>query len=154
MFADLLRPDRKEAGLTVEQAAQRFGVTPATYRALEASERWPESETLTGSSRRSAGRSRSSRRWIPTSPAPGLSIAILGEPAAREFLEVLERPDEERAALIGPALHVADDPQEEVPGHLVRQLTWGVCARSAAGVRFAPMHLRPAPRSPPPDPTS
>lgn len=28
-------------------------------------------------------------------------LAILGEPAAREFLQVLERPDEERAALIG-----------------------------------------------------
>jgi hypothetical protein len=28
-------------------------------------------------------------------------IAILGEPAAMEFLEVLERPDQERAVLIG-----------------------------------------------------
>jgi hypothetical protein len=28
-------------------------------------------------------------------------VAALGEPAAREFLEVLERPDAERAELIG-----------------------------------------------------
>jgi transcriptional regulator with XRE-family HTH domain len=41
MFADLLRRDRERSGLTVEQAARRLGVTPAAYRALEASERWP-----------------------------------------------------------------------------------------------------------------
>jgi hypothetical protein len=38
--------------------------------------------------------------------AEGVPVAVVvaarGEPAAREFLEVLERPDEERAALIGP----------------------------------------------------
>jgi hypothetical protein len=35
-------------------------------------------------------------------------IAALGEPAARELLEVLERSDEDRAALIG-RLRVRDD---------------------------------------------
>ena len=35
-------------------------------------------------------------------------IAALGEPAARELLEVLERSDADRAALIG-RLHVRDD---------------------------------------------
>jgi hypothetical protein len=30
------------------QAARRFGVTPATYRALEAGERWPAWETYDG----------------------------------------------------------------------------------------------------------
>jgi transcriptional regulator with XRE-family HTH domain len=45
MFADLLRQDRERSGLTVEQAASRFGVTPAAYRALEASGRWPAWET-------------------------------------------------------------------------------------------------------------
>jgi hypothetical protein len=35
-------------------------------------------------------------------------VSALGEPAARELLEVLERPDADRAALIG-RLHVRDD---------------------------------------------
>jgi hypothetical protein len=35
-------------------------------------------------------------------------VAALGEPAARELLEVLERPDADRAALIG-RLHVRGD---------------------------------------------
>jgi hypothetical protein len=35
-------------------------------------------------------------------------IAALGEPGARELLEILERSDAERAALIG-RLHVRDD---------------------------------------------
>ena len=35
-------------------------------------------------------------------------VAALGEPAARELLEVLERSDADRAALIG-RLHVRDD---------------------------------------------
>jgi hypothetical protein len=35
-------------------------------------------------------------------------VATLGEPAARELLEVLERPDAERAAVIG-RLHVRED---------------------------------------------
>jgi hypothetical protein len=35
-------------------------------------------------------------------------VDALGEPAAREFLEVLERPDADRAALIG-RLHARDD---------------------------------------------
>jgi hypothetical protein len=35
-------------------------------------------------------------------------VAALGEPAARELLGVLERSDEDRAALIG-RLHVRDD---------------------------------------------
>jgi len=35
-------------------------------------------------------------------------VAALGEPGARELLEVLERSDAERAALIG-RLHVRDD---------------------------------------------
>lgn len=35
-------------------------------------------------------------------------VATPGEPAARELLEVLERPDADRAALIG-RLHVRDD---------------------------------------------
>jgi hypothetical protein len=35
-------------------------------------------------------------------------VAELGEPAARELLEVLERSDADRAALIG-RLHVRDD---------------------------------------------
>ena len=35
-------------------------------------------------------------------------VAALGEPAAREFLEALERPDADRAALIG-RLHERDD---------------------------------------------
>lgn len=35
-------------------------------------------------------------------------VAALGEPAARELLEVLERPDADRAALIG-RLHLRDD---------------------------------------------
>jgi hypothetical protein len=35
-------------------------------------------------------------------------IAALGEPAARELLDVLERSDADRAALVG-RLHVRDD---------------------------------------------
>jgi hypothetical protein len=35
-------------------------------------------------------------------------VAALGEPSARELLEVLERPDADRAALIG-RLHHRDD---------------------------------------------
>jgi hypothetical protein len=35
-------------------------------------------------------------------------VAALGEPGARELLEVLERSDEERASLIG-RLHARDD---------------------------------------------
>lgn len=35
-------------------------------------------------------------------------VAALGEPAARELLDVLERSDADRAALIG-RLHVRDD---------------------------------------------
>jgi hypothetical protein len=35
-------------------------------------------------------------------------VAALGEPAARELLEVLERSDDDRAALIG-RLHARDD---------------------------------------------
>ncbi len=35
-------------------------------------------------------------------------VAALGEPAARELLDILERPDADRAALIG-RLHVRDD---------------------------------------------
>jgi hypothetical protein len=35
-------------------------------------------------------------------------IAALGEPAARELLDVLERPDADRAALIG-RLYARDD---------------------------------------------
>jgi hypothetical protein len=35
-------------------------------------------------------------------------VAALGEPAGRELLEVLERPEADRAALIG-RLHVRDD---------------------------------------------
>jgi hypothetical protein len=35
-------------------------------------------------------------------------VAALGEPAARELLEILERSDADRAALIG-RLHVRDD---------------------------------------------
>jgi hypothetical protein len=35
-------------------------------------------------------------------------VVALGEPAARELLEVLERSDADRAALIG-RLHVRDD---------------------------------------------
>jgi DNA-binding XRE family transcriptional regulator len=45
MFADLLHRDRERSGLTVEQAARRFAITPAAYRALETAERWPEWET-------------------------------------------------------------------------------------------------------------
>jgi hypothetical protein len=50
MFADLLRSDRDRAGLSPEQVARRFGVTPAAYRALEAAERWPGGRSTTGAS--------------------------------------------------------------------------------------------------------
>jgi DNA-binding XRE family transcriptional regulator len=45
MFGDLLCRDRERASLSPEQAARRFGVSRAPYRALEAGERWPEWET-------------------------------------------------------------------------------------------------------------
>jgi transcriptional regulator with XRE-family HTH domain len=45
MFSDLLRGDRERNGLTVDQAARRFGVRPDVYRQLEAAERWPGWET-------------------------------------------------------------------------------------------------------------
>jgi transcriptional regulator with XRE-family HTH domain len=41
MFAGLFRRDRERSGLTVEQAARSFGVTPAAYRAIEGVERGP-----------------------------------------------------------------------------------------------------------------
>jgi transcriptional regulator with XRE-family HTH domain len=42
MFSYLLRQDRERAGLTIEQAALRFGVRPVAYRKLEAGGRWPD----------------------------------------------------------------------------------------------------------------
>jgi hypothetical protein len=42
MFADLLRRGRERSGFTVEQAARRFGVTPAAYTAIKTGERWPD----------------------------------------------------------------------------------------------------------------
>jgi transcriptional regulator with XRE-family HTH domain len=45
MFSDLLRADRERAGLSVDQAARRLGVSPVAYRRLEAGERWPSWET-------------------------------------------------------------------------------------------------------------
>jgi transcriptional regulator with XRE-family HTH domain len=44
MFSDLLRQDREQAGLTVEQAARRLDVSATAYRKL-AGERWPSWET-------------------------------------------------------------------------------------------------------------
>ena len=45
MFSDLLLADRERNGLTVEQVAQGLGVSPISYRKLEAGERWPSWET-------------------------------------------------------------------------------------------------------------
>jgi transcriptional regulator with XRE-family HTH domain len=45
MFSDLLHQDRERAGLTVEQAARRLGVSADAYRKLEAGEQWPSWET-------------------------------------------------------------------------------------------------------------
>jgi DNA-binding XRE family transcriptional regulator len=45
IFSDKLERDRKRWGLTVGQAAWRFGVRPSEYRQLEAGERWPSFET-------------------------------------------------------------------------------------------------------------
>jgi transcriptional regulator with XRE-family HTH domain len=42
---DLLRRDCERAGLSVEQAARRLGVTTAANRDLEAGERWPSWKT-------------------------------------------------------------------------------------------------------------
>jgi transcriptional regulator with XRE-family HTH domain len=39
MFSDLLRQDRERAGLTIQQAARRLGVSPMAYGRLEAGER-------------------------------------------------------------------------------------------------------------------
>ena len=44
MFSDLRR-DRERAGMTVEQAASRFGVSVVACRQLEAGEGWPSWET-------------------------------------------------------------------------------------------------------------
>lgn len=40
MFSDMLERDRKRGGLTVGQAAWRFGIPPSEYRQLEAGERF------------------------------------------------------------------------------------------------------------------
>jgi hypothetical protein len=45
MFGDLLQRDRERWGLTVGQAAWRFGIIPAVYRELEAGTRFPNFET-------------------------------------------------------------------------------------------------------------
>jgi DNA-binding XRE family transcriptional regulator len=45
MFGDMLERDRKRWGLSVGQAAWRFGVNPAVYREIEAGTRWPSFET-------------------------------------------------------------------------------------------------------------
>ena len=44
MFSDLLRQDRERSGLSTDQAARRFSVSPNTYRKLEADERAPSQE--------------------------------------------------------------------------------------------------------------
>jgi predicted transcriptional regulator len=44
MFSDMLRQDRERWGLSVGQAAWRFGVKPAEYRELEAGTRSPSFE--------------------------------------------------------------------------------------------------------------
>jgi predicted transcriptional regulator len=45
MFADVLQRDRTRWGLSVGQAAWRFGVSPAVYREIEAGTRWPTFDT-------------------------------------------------------------------------------------------------------------
>jgi hypothetical protein len=63
----------------------------------------------TGSASCTAGRTRSLRGSSAHDPDAGARVvAALGEPAASEFLEILERPDADRAALIG-RLPVRDD---------------------------------------------
>jgi ribosome-binding protein aMBF1 (putative translation factor) len=42
MFGDLLRGDRERAGMSVEQAARRFGVSTAEYRSIEAGARYTD----------------------------------------------------------------------------------------------------------------
>ena len=46
MFSDLLHQDRKRAGLSIQAAAQRLGVSVREYRELEAGTRWPSWETF------------------------------------------------------------------------------------------------------------
>jgi hypothetical protein len=57
MSGDMLKRDRERWGLSVSQAAWRFGVSPAIYRELEAGKRLPSFET--GSASYSGGRRRS-----------------------------------------------------------------------------------------------
>jgi hypothetical protein len=57
----MLAEDRKRAGWTVEQAERRLGVSAAIYRELEAGTRAPAWEMWDWTSRRSAGRRRSSQ---------------------------------------------------------------------------------------------
>jgi transcriptional regulator with XRE-family HTH domain len=45
MFGDMLRRDRERSGLSVGQAAWRFGVRPSEYREIEAGTRWPSFDT-------------------------------------------------------------------------------------------------------------
>jgi transcriptional regulator with XRE-family HTH domain len=45
MFGDVLRRDRERYGLSIAQAARRFGVRPSEYREIEAGTRWPSFET-------------------------------------------------------------------------------------------------------------
>jgi transcriptional regulator with XRE-family HTH domain len=45
MFGDMLRRDRERWGLSVAQAAWRFGVRPSEYREIEAGTRWPDFDT-------------------------------------------------------------------------------------------------------------
>jgi transcriptional regulator with XRE-family HTH domain len=45
MFGDMLRRDRERWGLSIAQAAGRFGVKPSEYREIESGTHWPNFDT-------------------------------------------------------------------------------------------------------------
>ena len=100
--------DRKQAGWSVGQAAWRLGITTREYREIEAGERWPKWDVRP---HLPAVRLAPDVRFGDSPLMQDLGdrvVAALGEPAARELLEALERSDADRAALIG-RLHVRND---------------------------------------------
>lgn len=48
IMGNLMRKDRVQQGLSIEQAARRLNLTPRRYRDLEAGNAWPSFETYQG----------------------------------------------------------------------------------------------------------
>lgn len=106
-----LKLDRKRAGWSVEQTARRLCVAVREYRA-PGDRGWGTVTDVgdVGSDLQTVRLGPDVRIWDPPlmQDVGAEVVTALGEPAARELLDVLERSDADRAALIG-RLHVRDD---------------------------------------------